>query len=410
MEARMKLKLLLSLLWCVACTVAFSQEQSNQPGQNTPRPRALYTVKPLTGMTQEKVDSALATAKLPMFTYNVRSSRDGNDYSGVMVGHDPFRAGSGTATIPTEIVPLIIVTNTIGTAINTKGKISTVRGMATFDPTVADACLAAPNNIPVTLVQQSPIMMPADFNFGGKDVGTTQYVDAFQRANFWEVIDRSEYHVNLKPIRRLAPILVNIPAAHGLALSTSIFGNCAPLGLVDINYFDTLITRTIIPALAAQGVDPGTFPIFLLHNVGLSIGIPTNINNCCALGYHGAVGTSDVQTYAPADFDTTGLFLGANDTDVLSHEVAEWMNDPLGNNPTPAWGHTGQVSGCQNNLEVGDPLSGTEAPRIAMPNGFTYHLQELAFFSWFYGAPSIGIHGWFSNNDTFTHDAGSPCQ
>jgi hypothetical protein len=45
-----------------------------------------------------------------------------------------------------------------------------------------------------------------------------------------------------------------------------------------------------------------------------------------------------------------------------------------------------------------------------MPNGFTYHLQELAFFSWFYGAPSIGIHGWYSNNDTFTGDAGPPCQ
>jgi hypothetical protein len=43
----------------------------------------------------------------------------------------------------------------------------------------------------------------------------------------------------------------------------------------------------------------------------------------------------------------------------------------------------GQVLGCQSNLEVGDPLSGTDAPPIVMPNHFTYHLQELAFFSWF---------------------------
>jgi hypothetical protein len=28
-------------------------------------------------------------------------------------------------------------------------------------------------------------------------------------------------------------------------------------------------------------------------------------------------------------------------------------------------------------------------PPVTMSNGFTYHLQELAFFSWFYGAPSV---------------------
>jgi hypothetical protein len=64
------------------------------------------------------------------------------------------------------------------------------------------------------------------------------------------------------------------------------------------------------------------------------------------------------------------------------------MNNPFGNNPTPPWGHTGQVGACQNNLEVGDRLTGTEAPRIVMPNGLTYHLQELVFFSWFYSSRS----------------------
>src|SRR5215472_16401835 len=68
---------------------------------------------------------------------------------------------------------------------------------------------------------------------------------------------------------------------------------------------------------------------------------------------------------------------------------ASGMDDPFGSNPTPAWGHVGQVGGCQNNLEVGDPLTGKNIQTVTMPNGFTYHLQELAFFSWFYGAPSI---------------------
>jgi hypothetical protein len=43
----------------------------------------------------------------------------------------------------------------------------------------------------------------------------------------------------------------------------------------------------------------------------------------------------------------------------------------------------------QGNLEVGDPLTGTNIPTITGTNGFAYHLQELPFFSWFYGAPSI---------------------
>jgi hypothetical protein len=81
------------------------------------------------------------------------------------------------------------------------------------------------------------------------------------------------------------------------------------------------------------------------------------------------------------------------------------MDDPLTTNATPAWGKVGQVVGCQGNLEVGDPLSGTLYP------SYTYHLQELAFFSWFFRQPSpFGAGGPFSNNGTFTSDAGPVCQ
>jgi hypothetical protein len=45
-----------------------------------------------------------------------------------------------------------------------------------------------------------------------------------------------------------------------------------------------------------------------------------------------------------------------------------------------------------------------------MPNGFTYNLQELAFFSWFYRQnPSLGASGDFSDNGTFAEDAGPVC-
>ena len=34
-------------------------------------------------------------------------------------------------------------------------------------------------------------------------------------------------------------------------------------------------------------------------------------------------------------------------------------------------------------------------------NGLTYRLQELAFFSWFFGGPSLGTGGKYSSNGTF---------
>lgn len=59
---------------------------------------------------------------------------------------------------------------------------------------------------------------------------------------------------------------------------------------------------------------------------------------------------------------------------------------------------------------MGDPLSGTSALRMHTPNDFTYHLQEQAFFSWFFGGPSIGINGWYSKKGTFLTDAGPVCR
>ena len=79
------------------------------------------------------------------------------------------------------------------------------------------------------------------------------------------------------------------------------------------------------------------------------------------------------------------------------------MDDPLANNATPPWGNIGQVSGCQTNWEVGDPLSGALMTSI-MLNGLGYQMQELAFFSWFFngsGNPSTGAGGKFSSNGTF---------
>lgn len=363
-------------------------------------------------------DSQESGQTLPLWVFRVRSSRDGNQYSGAMVGKNPFQ-NPGKTKVPTKVIPLIIKTQNLAVSFDTSGIITTTPGDTTFDPTQPDtpnACLTAPNNVPTHLLKQSPIFTPTKFVLGGTDVGTTQYSDAFQRANFWNALgeDRDVYHVLLDPVQFLHPITLEVPDVYGLAITNLLFfgppPSCAPLGIVDINWFDTYLTGTVIPSL--KDVDPTNLPIFLVYNV-VWASPANNLATCCILGYHGTTGFPiPTQTYAPADFDTTGDFSPTfvpTDTATLSHEVDEWMNDPMVSNPTPPWGHTGQVTGCQANLEVGDPLSGTLLPAVTMPNGFSYHLQELAFFSWFFGQPSIGLNGWYSDNGTFLTDAGPPC-
>jgi hypothetical protein len=379
----MKRIMLLSITGAVflcAASIAGTAQETSKPAL-----KGYFTVKPHSNPDHSKVlEQAIAGTGLPMWSYSTTSNRDGNHYSGEMVGASPYTSNA-TTTITAQIIPVVFK---IGTTV--------------FDPTKADHTCEG-GKVPLTLYKQSPILTAADFTLNGVDVGKGQYVDDFQRANFWGAVNGNggKYHTTLKPVT-LAKITVN-PGSNGAIVYP--YG-CEVLGGVDVNWWDSYVTGTLIPSLASKGVGPTTFPIFVMYNVVMYEGNP---DNCCILGYHGAYG-SPVQTYSPLEFDSTGAFgPGFTDTYVSGHEVAEWMNDPLGTNPTPAWGNIGQVSQCQNNLEVGDPLTGTNAVTKLMPNGFTYHMQELAFFSWFYDSTSSSAGGLFSDNGTFISDAGPVC-
>lgn len=405
-------KLFLFILLCSTFALSIS---TSAAAQARGKLKAYTLTRPARDANGRVLDPATASAvsSLATFSYTVNSTRDGNTYTGAMVGQDPFGSGFTSTVVTTPVIPLIITTNAVATAVNNAGYITTKKGVTTFDPTAADtSCLAAPNDVPQTLFIQSPIFQSAKFRFGHTSVGDTQYVDAFQRGNFWQLVANTNYHTLVNPVL-FKPVTLNIAdASDGLSLPPSALGTtgCGPLGILTFNGLKSFVTGTVLPQLAAQGMDTSQFPVFLLYNVVMSGTKATDLNQCCILGFHGATGTP-VQTYSPLDFDTTGLFgPSVNDTSIAAHEVGEWMDDPFGNNPVPAWGHTGQVGGCQNNLEVGDPLTGTNVPTVQGANGFTYHLQELAFFSWFYGAPSIAANGWFSDNNTFTSDAGPVCQ
>jgi hypothetical protein len=88
---------------------------------------------------------AAANSDLKTFTYTVTSTRDGNTYTGAMVGQDPFGSDLSTTSINTVVIPVILITNSIAVKITNGTVITTKPGVTVFDPTAADACLTGPN-------------------------------------------------------------------------------------------------------------------------------------------------------------------------------------------------------------------------------------------------------------------------
>lgn len=405
----MRSRLCLLLLCCgllalfVITPATFAQET-----QQHPTLKGYYAVRPLDAPPEAMNKILTSGTGLPLWTYTVTSSRDGNSYTGMSVGTDP--SSNVSTTVPVKVIPLIFKMPDGGV----------------FDPTQPDPCAGDGTKSDLQLFMRSPQVQKTDFTFGGVDVGKTQYLDAFQRAEYWtgspnggSGVSANTGEHTLLQFRILDPIVVNVPKGGG-ATWTGL--GCGNFGVVNILWFDPALAGLsgpdyaqdrILAPLAKRGqIGASTLPIFLMPSVTFAVQSLSPFVNCCILGYHGAFlnAGGNMQTYSPIDFDSTGAFGPAvADTTVSAHEIGEWANDPGGHNATPLWGNTGQVAGCQGNFEVGDPLTGTNLPAITM-NGFTYHLQELAFFSWFYGAPSLAANGWFSDNNTFTSDAGAVCQ
>jgi hypothetical protein len=392
-----KLLSLVSVSAALICTAAQSGWSQTKSPTTTPEKFKIIYITPHSkdaGPAASSLIKKQASTGQTIALWNYSQvAYDGRTYAGTMVGRSPFAHGHRVTTIPTFIVPVTFTFQDTGTV---------------FDPTTPDPCAPKGDSVD-TLVLQSPLFRPVNFIMNGVDVGSAQYLDAFQRANFFAKVGGTPYHTVFSGTPTILPFSVTVPASVGITE----FGTCGPVGLLDINVWDAFVQATLIPDLAAKGVGPANFPQMVFDSVALYLnGDP---NQCCALGYHNAFMNGGVfQTYSVNMYDTSGAFGG--DTSVMSHEIAEWMDDPNTGNPVPAWGAEGQVTAgnCQNNLEVGDPLSpGFGTPTnpfsVLATNGITYTLQELAFFSWFLGtSPSLGAGGGFSDNGTFLGHA-MPC-
>ncbi len=115
-----------------------------------------------------------------------------------MIGKNPFVAQTNpVTTIKTYLQPIVF---------------QFIDGKK-WDPTVGDGCDATSA---LTRTQNSPIFKTQNIKFGGTSVGTAQYVDAFQRAEFYQQTKPTGinpgYHVKLKLIT-LAKMTINVPDA-----------------------------------------------------------------------------------------------------------------------------------------------------------------------------------------------------
>ncbi|HET9407861.1 MAG TPA: hypothetical protein VFO39_11540 [Candidatus Sulfotelmatobacter sp.] len=343
-----KFRLMAIAFLCISA-IAIAQDSQFEPGSERP----MFARLPA---TLHSPRNRIEAASTPLQTWNGSFTSNGTTFNYNMVGVPPFPSSS--ATIPTVVIPIKIV----------------LSNGATFDPATK---LTNGNTVTQNTLASPIFTSTVDFKSGGVDMGTTQYIDSFQRANFWDTTGNPSHLLLGTPTVKPEQTL-KVPRRSG---STGVvFGFTA--GLVDINYFDSQL-HTLLTNL---GITPNTFPIFLTFDVYL-----TQNRSCCIGGYHSSTGTTTApQSYAHATYiNHVGAF--AQDVSALSHEVGEWADDPLvvnvsGNN-TPC-GH----------LEVGDPLE-YNANFGAFPytaDGFTYNLQDLVTLPYFGAPPSTSVNKEFS--------------
>lgn len=305
-----------------------------------------------------------ATAALP--TWNGAITYNGNTYDFSMVGTDPS-VTNGTTTVAVYVIPIKMV-------------YGLYNGKTTFDPNKNTA-----NAVSITQnLLNSPLFNAMDWQWGGTDVGTTQYIDGFQRGSFWSnVSTNTNYHVVFATPIVLSERSITVTRTQGSVIANP-FGP-GKVGTMSINAFDAKLQSFM--KYFAQ-INPGVLPLFVTENIYLTQG------GCCIGGYHSA--DLNGQTYSYATYATsTGVF--SQDISAFSHELGEWLDDPTASNPSPCGG--GQA------LEVGDPLEGL-ANYGDFPvtfNGVTWHPQALAFLEYFGAPANFSANNWLDNQNYLTN-------
>jgi hypothetical protein len=294
-----------------------------------------------------------------------------------MVGVNP--ASNGSATVPVDVVPLTMVFAADG-------------GAGRDGAAVVGATLASPifqtNDYSTTAASSGGAGALSAGNVG-------QYEDAIMRSQFNKL--GSSYHLRLGAPTVRPAVTIQVPQNQGfLALNQ----RGIEVGLANSSWFSAQLNNL----LNKVDLDPTHLVVFLTNNTILE----DNAGNCCVVGFHGAAhatgagtgkvhsnGGTSLQTFVFASYTTPGTFNPAKgafvkDIHVLSHEIAEWGDDPFVDNTVEPW--TSEVApqyGCVNLLETGDPLFATGfaiGTNSFDTNAFSdrmFHPSDEAFLPWF---------------------------
>lgn len=307
-----------------------------------------------------------------------------------MVGTDPSRVGAGTSQIPVVIIPIQLNFN-----------LALIR----FSP---DDAACGDNVSVLTRVSNSPIFQSVSWSTDTGYTGSTQFGDAYQRANFWKYVEGASpnYHVLFGPVTVLPTTAFDVPLDSTLEPNFTCPGH--QIGGVSMDFMNQIMQRLI----AQNHITPDTLPIFVTYDIKF---VPST--GGVFLGFHNVFAGS--QTYVLASYTDPNFNpipqipnLSTSDISILSHEIAEWIVNPyLRNNLAPPaqapWGNIGLQQGCSSAIEVGDPLVFNVYP--VSTTSFTYHVQELAYFSWFSrDVPSFAVNGNYSSLGFFSSPA-PPC-
>lgn len=277
------------------------------------------------------------------------------------------------------------------------------------------------------LTEDSPNFRDAPYS-----VGRTQFGDAVQRAEFFNVMGE-DWHTRLTPqiTNRSViqvPALVQIQFFDGTIITvpgyttTTAADGSTVVFMLDLLFsfldFNQAVNDINAGAFSTKAMNyhvyPNTFLFSVIDEQGDTV--------CCVLGFHEYIFDPSVHPvprwiYSFASWISPGIFGGGfQDVTALSHETSEALNDPFGNNIVPTWQFPGIPGACQANLETGDPvevLPVATVPIVTREHNevFTYHPQTEALLQWFeIGNPSTAIGGAFSYPNTAALTAAAtPC-
>lgn len=305
------------------------------------------------------------------------------------VGSPPVQPG--TSIIMTPVVPVILH------FLNANNEVA-----ATSDPT--QPLHVNPSNSSglsaLGAVVESPIFQGYNFKMGSTSLGNLQWGQAVEEASFWKYPG-----VNFKDWIVIMAAVPSVPATLKVPYGSWSTGPTPHSFYVDAKVLDGFVDTQMAT------IPTGQVPIFLTYNI--SEYPHGNPSGCCVWGWHNTYqhtkGIYDAFIYA------TYLDAGVANSDLLplSHEVAEFVHDPFGNNNVQGfplswtfalpWAPPYSFTKCQTNLEVGDPVEDrlfADPSEMQLPltnSTMKYNFQNVVTASWLMQAsPSFSVNGWYT--------------